>query len=485
MDASTPPQHFDLCIIGAGSGNTIVDERFDDQRVAIVDQGIGERGSFGGTCLNAGCIPTKMLVHPATLASGAVDAQRLGVDLQFRGADFRAIQRRIFERIDAIADAGLAWRRQSANVTVFRRAGRFLDAHTLQVGRERITADTFVLAAGSRPVLPDVRGIDDRDLASMIHTSESIMRVPELPKHLIIVGGGYEGAEFSHIFAGLGSEVTTVMRGTAALRWEDEAVSQRFTELLARRVTLRLNQSPVAVEAAVRGGIVLTTRDVDGIEYLYHGDALLFATGRVPNGPLMRLQEAGVALDDKGFVIVDEHQRSSVPHIWALGDICSPWMLKHVANAEARTVQHNLLHPDDLISTDHRFVPHTVFSQPQVASVGMTEQDLRNCGARYVAFTQQYGDTAYGWAMDDHEHFCKLLADADTGQLMGAHIIGPEACSLLQPLVQALSFGLDTTRLARGQYWVHPGLPEVVENALLGLESRRLEFLAAENGANR
>lgn len=484
MDASTHPRHFDLCIIGAGSGNTIVDERFDDQTVAIVDQGVGERGSFGGTCLNAGCIPTKMLVHPATLANSALEAQRLGVDLAFRGADFHAIASRIFKRVDAIADSGLAWRRQSANITVFQRAGRFVDAHTLQVGREQITADTFVLAAGSRPVLPDVRGLDDRYLASMIHTSESIMRVPELPKHLIIVGGGYEAAEFGHIFPGLGSEVTMVIRGDTALRWEDEAVSQRFTELLTRRLTLRLKQSPVCVEAAVRGGIVLTTRDGDGIEYLYHGDALLFATGRVPNGQLMRVQEAGVALDDRGFVVVDEHQRTTVPHIWALGDICSPWMLKHVANAQARTVQHNLLNPDDLIGTDQRFVPHTVFSQPQVASVGMTEQDLRNCGARYVAFTQQYGDTAYGWAMDDHDHFCKLLADADTGQLMGAHIIGPEACSLLQPLIQALSVELDTTKLARGQYWVHPGLPEVVENALLGLERKRQEFLAAKKETN-
>jgi len=158
-----------------------------------------------------------------------------------------------------------------------------------------------------------------------------------------------------------------------------------------------------------------------------------------------------------------------VEGIYALGDLSSPRQLKHVANHEARVVRHNLLHPDDLISSDHRFIPQAVFSGPQLAWVGRTEQDLREAGVRYVTATREYGDVAYGWAMEDTDHFVKVIADPDTGLLLGGHVIGPDAANLVQPLIQAMSFGQDARSLARGQYWIHPALAEVVENALLDL----------------
>ncbi|MDX6320902.1 MAG: mycothione reductase, partial [Propionibacteriaceae bacterium] len=168
-------------------------------------------------------------------------------------------------------------------------------------------------------------------------------------------------------------------------------------------------------------------------------------------------------------VVVDEHQRTTADGIFALGDVSSHYQLKHVANHEERVVQHNLLHPDDLMASDHRFIPHAVFSEPQVASVGLTEQQAKNDGVRYVSAVQNYGSIAYGWAMEDTEHFAKLLADPATGQLLGAHIIGPQASSLIQPLIQAMSFGLPAQEMARGQYWIHPAMAELVENALLAL----------------
>ena len=158
-----------------------------------------------------------------------------------------------------------------------------------------------------------------------------------------------------------------------------------------------------------------------------------------------------------------------MPGIWAMGDVSSDHLLKHVANAEMRTLQHNLLHPGDLWETDHRYVPSAVFSSPQVATVGATEEQLRAWGRPYVASTQRYADVAYGWALEDETHFVKLLADPGTRHLLGAHIIGPQASSLIQPLIQAMSFSLPVDQMARGQYWIHPALPEVVENALLGL----------------
>ena len=172
------------------------------------------------------------------------------------------------------------------------------------------------------------------------------------------------------------------------------------------------------------------------------------------------------------MVRVDEHQRTTADGVWALGDVANHWQLKHVANHEARIVQHNLLHRDDpeaMWSARRDAVPSAVFSSPQVGSVGLTEQEARRLGVAYVAAHQNYGSTAYGWAMEDTTSFAKLLADPATGRILGAHFLGPQASNLVQPVVQAMSFGQRAHDVARGQYWIHPALMEVVENLLLAL----------------
>jgi mycothione reductase len=169
-------------------------------------------------------------------------------------------------------------------------------------------------------------------------------------------------------------------------------------------------------------------------------------------------------------VVVDEFQRTVVDGIFAFGDISSEHQLKHVANHEARVVQHNLLHAGNRIESDHRFVPHAVFSAPQIASVGLTEEEAVEQGIQYVVGREAYADIAYGWAMEDTTGFAKILADPDNGQILGCHVIGPQASSVIQPVIQAMSFGLDAHTMARGQYWIHPAMPELIENALLNLK---------------
>jgi mycothione reductase len=457
-------RHFDLCVIGSGSGNSIIDERMDAWKVALVD---GQEW-FGGTCLNVGCIPTKMFAHPADLAESARHAARLGVDAGAVTVRWNDVRDRVFGRIDPIVASGEAYRRDSTNVALYRERAHFVAPKVLAVGEERISADRFVIAAGSRPRIPEVPGIDDPALADRIHTSDSIMRLAALPKSLIIVGGGLVAAEFAHIFAAYGTQVTLLHRGQVLLRHEDEAVSRRFTDLLSHRVVLRLGQQLASVED-VGGGIEVGTTDDDGIEYYFEAEHVLLATGRISNADTLDLGATGVEVGEDGLVRVDEHQQTTADGIWALGDVSSPWQLKHVANHEARVVQHNLLRPDDLMASDHRFVPHAVFSGPQVASVGLTEQACREQGVRYAVGQRDYGSVAYGWAMEDTDHFAKVIADPETGQLLGAHIIGPDAANLIQPLVQAMSTGLDLSTMARGQYWIHPALAEVLENALLAV----------------
>ncbi|MFC7328287.1 mycothione reductase [Marinactinospora rubrisoli] len=461
--------HFDLVIIGSGSGNSIVDGRFADRKVAIVEKGVGPQAAYGGTCLNVGCIPTKMFVHTADTARAPQHGAVLGVDLTLRGADWPAIRDRIFGRIDPLASGGERYRATgSDNVTLYRGTARFVGERRLAVETAEeavtITADQVVVAAGSRPVIPDVPGLDQ---ALGYHTSDSVMRMDRLPRRMTILGSGFIAAELAHVFSALGVEITVIARGGVLLRHEDAAVARRFTELARERWDVRPHRK-----------LLRATRDADTLLLDLEGpqgaetlrtDELLVATGRRPNSDLVDAAAGGLALHADGRIAVDERQATSVPGVWALGDVSSPWQLKHVANHEARTVQHNLLHPDDPRTSDHRYVPHAVFSSPKIAAVGMTEQEAQAAGRDYVTSAREYSGVAYGWAMEDTTSFVKLLADPGTGELIGAHIIGPEAPTLIQPLIQAMSFGLDARSMAKGQYWIHPAMPEVVENALLDL----------------
>ena len=455
--------HFDLAIIGSGSGNSVVDDRFSDRKVAIL-----EKGTFGGTCLNVGCIPTKMFVYPADLAASVDHARELGVDLHLDGVRWGAIRDRVFRRVDPISVAGRNYRAERLeNVTLFEGHARFTAPRTLDTGTgATITADQVVIATGSRAVVPDIEGIEQVEH----HTSDTIMRIDALPERLAIIGGGFVAAEFAHVFGSFGSRVTLLVRSHALLRDEDEEVSRRFTALARDRWDVRLRTTASKVER-YDGGIRLHLDAPDGPEVL-DVDTLLVATGRSPNSDWLGLDRAGVEVDEDGLVVVDEHQHTTAEGVWALGDVSNRFQLKHVSNHEARVVQHNLLHLHDRdawVRSDHHAVPSAVFTRPQVASVGLTEQEAREKGVRYVTARQMYADTAYGWAMEDRTGFAKALADPDTGRLLGAHVMGHQASTLLQPLVDAVAHGRTAQEVARGQYWIHPALMEVVENLLLNV----------------
>jgi mycothione reductase len=451
--------HFDLAIIGSGSGNSIVDGRFEDKRVAML-----EDGTFGGTCINVGCIPTKMFVYPADLARSAMSGPRLGVQTSFEGARWREIRDRIFGRVDEVSVSGREWRLQNPHVTLFEGHARFVDAHTLDTGTgETITVDQIVLAAGSRPTMPDIEGLDDVPS----HTSDTIMRIDELPRRLLILGGGYVATEFAHIFGAFGTHVTIVNRSPALLRTQDSEISERFTEIAQDQWDVRLDTQVSKIER-YDGGARAHLSDGATVD----ADMVLVAMGRRSNADGLDLDRAGVLVDDEDVIVVDDHQRTNVEGIWALGDIANHWQLKHVSNHEASVVQHNLLHLDDPSSwrrARRGAVPSAVFSSPQVASVGITEQDAVARGVDHVVGRQAYGDVAYGWAMEDTTGFAKVLADPETGRILGAHLLGAQASNLVQPIVQAMSFGQTAHEIAEEQFWIHPALMEVVENLLLAL----------------
>lgn len=450
-------RNFDLMIVGTGSGNSVIGPEHDDWDIAVV-----EKGRFGGTCLNVGCIPSKMFVYTAEMAELAADSGRLGIRTRFEGADWPAIRDRVFGRIDPIAAGGKTYREELPNITVYAEEGRFVGPKQVAVGDEVITADKIVIAAGGRPTVPPVPGLADCGY----HTSDTIMRLDDLPERLLVIGAGYIAAELGGVMGALGSQVTFLLRGDTFLRREDHDISSRFTSAYAHRFEVRTH---TRLESAHRHGgeVVIKLTDRDGATHEVRGDQLLVATGRRPNSDKLQVETAGITVDNRGFVITDSQLRTNADGVWALGDITNPVQLKHVANHEARVVRHNLSNPDQPATVDHRFIPHAVFGYPQIASVGLTEQECQGRNIPYISHVQPYSAAAYGWAMEDTDSVAKVIAHAETRRLLGAHIIGPQAPTLIQQLIQGMHFDLTVDQMARGQYYIHPALPEVVEQALL------------------
>ena len=453
---------FDLIIIGSGSGNSIPNY-LSDWKIALV-----ERSVFGGTCLNKGCIPSKMFVLPADVAHQASDSSKLGISTSFHSVDWPAVRDRVFGRIDPIAAGGEEYRATGTpNVTlvrgtaVFETSGSVYITDGLDQGR-RLTAPKFLLAAGARPVMPPIEGLD----LVRHHTSDSIMRLATFPRRLGVIGGGFIAVEMGHVFSGFGSEVHMFNRSDRLLRAFDGEIARRFTDVFANRVDLHLGCIPERVEQRDSGSIVMYCHE-NGEPIQIEVDELLIATGRRPNSDLLDAEAIGLATHSDGRVVVDEAMRTSIEGMYALGDLANSYQLKHLANAEAKVAFWNLAHPDDARQVSYKAVPSAVFSDPQVATVGLTEEEATARGIPFVVGRRDYGGTAYGWALEDSTSFAKVMVNPETGLLIGAHIMGPQAASLIQPIIQAMQFDQTAQELAHDVLYIHPALTEVVENALL------------------
>jgi mycothione reductase len=451
-------EQFDLIVIGAGSGSeVVVAAAAEGWRVAVVDS-----GPFGGTCLNRGCIPSKMLVHVADVARTVRRARLFGIQARIETIYWPFIVERVFAEIDAEAAGIERANRQAQTVEVVKGDGRFVAEKQLEVDGRMLTAETIVIAAGSRPELPPIEGLKEIPA----HTSDDVMRLERRPDRLLIVGGGYIAAELGHVFEALGSEVAIVNRGPALLTDEDDDVSSRFTQAYSRRFDLRLEAD--ARRVSRRGTQIVLHIERGGKREELTGDAILFATGRVPNSDILAVERAGVELDERGFVRADQYLETNVPGVWALGDIVGEYMLKHSANLEAVHVAHNILHPDDRVPVDYHAMPHAVFGSPQVGSVGLIERKAKEEGVGYVVGAYDYDQTAFGSSIEDHDGFVKVLADPDTREILGCHILGSDAATLIQGVTNLMRSRL-TVDVVRRAIFVHPALPEVVERAFATL----------------
>lgn len=466
---------YDFLVIGAGSGLDVANVAANQgQSVAVV-----EKGSLGGICLNRGCIPSKMLLYHADVLETIERAGEFHIDVDVNDVAFSDIVRAVNEEVAADAASIRQGVDSSARYELFEGRGRFVDERTVDVsggedGGTRIRGETVLIAAGTRPAVPDIDGIETVDYL----TSTEALELETPPEHLVIVGGGYIAAELGHFFGTFGSEVTIIGRRPTLLPEADEDVAKAFTERYADRFTVHTGHAATAVSEADDavsiearpydyndGGVV-----VDSDTLTVTGDEVLLAAGRVPNTDTLNLDTAGVETDDRGFIDTDEYLRTTADGVWALGDIVGEYLLKHNANHEAQAVARNIFGGDPQ-PVDYSAMPFAVFAAPEVAGVGAREQELRATDRAYATNTYRYEDTARGDAMKA-EGFVKVLIDLD-GEILGCHIIGPEASTLIQEVVVAMKTGSGTVQDIRNSIHIHPALPEVVQRAFSGRFSQK------------
>jgi len=468
-------EEFDFLVIGSGSGLDVANVAVNQgQSVAVV-----EKGPLGGTCLNRGCIPSKHLLYHADVLETVERADEFEIEATVDEFDFAEIVRKVNEEVQEDAESIRRGLESSSQHELYDGEARFTDERTIEVtgGADdgaRMRADTVLIAAGTRPGIPDIDGIDDVNYL----TSTEALQLESPPDRLVIVGGGYIAAELGHFFGTFGSDVTIVGRRPNLLPEADEEVAEAFTERYADRFTVHTGHAATAVtgddgeitveampyEYGDSGGIV-----EDGEPVTVTGDELLVAAGRVPNSDTLNLDATGVETDDQGFVETDEYLQTDAEGVWALGDIVGEYLLKHSANHEARAAARNIF-GDDPQPVDYSAMPFAVFASPEVAGVGALEQDLRAEGREYATNTYRYENTARGDAMKA-QGFVKVLIDLD-GEILGCHIIGPDASTLVQEVVVAMKSGSGTVQDIRESVHIHPALPEVVQRAFSGQFSR-------------
>lgn len=453
---------FDLIVIGSGAGLDVASAAAQTgMKVAIV-----EKSRMGGTCLNRGCIPSKLLIHSADIAEVIKTAHVFGIQVERFTIDFRKIVDRVNSIIDSDSDDIRKGFNRSENPKLFPLNCTFVDEKTLLVGGDKITSNIILIAAGTRPAIPKIKGLERTNYL----TSDEALRLPRQPKVLTIIGGGFIAAELGHFFGSLGTKINIIQKHKYLIHNEDYEISKKFTEIFSSKYNVCLQCIPERVTKK-NGKFVVSVKRFRSTKYLeIESDQLLLATGRVPNSDTLNLSNTGVIVNEDGYINVDKNLETNVNGIFALGDIIGRYQFRHSANLEAQYAFYNILNYKKKIPVDYRAIPRAIFSSPQMAGVGYTEQELKQSGKKeYVKSIYRYIDTAMGKALEEKEGFVKLLVSKENRKILGCHIIGSQASILIHEVLVAIKSGDGTIDNIAKTVHVHPALSEVIVRAAVAM----------------
>jgi glutathione reductase (NADPH) len=439
-----PRYDFDMITIGAGSGGVASSRRAGayGARVAII-----EELRVGGTCVLRGCVPKKLLVYGAQFADAFADAAGFGWSVPPADFDWPALIAAKDKELDRLNQIYINML-NNAHVEIIDGRGIVVDPHTVEVNGRRITAENILVATGGWPETPKIPGIEH------VISSNEALDLPALPKRIVIVGGGYIAVEFAGIFNGFGSEVVEIIRREQVLRGFDEDIRIYLgQEMRGRGIDIRGGTQVARIEKNAGGYTVITT---DGKQIAT--DLVMYATGRKPNTAGMGLAEIGVKLTENGAVIVDEWQRSTVPNIYAVGDVTDRINLTPVAIAEGRAIAETLYN-NNPVKMDHADVPSAVFSQPPVSVVGLNEDEARKQYGEVDIYQSRFKPMKNTLSGRDERTFMKLVVDARTDRVLGCHMLGVDAPEIIQGLAIAIKCGA-TKKQFDQTVGIHPSAAE-------------------------
>ena len=456
-------KEYDIVVVGSGCGMNIVEESLEHGlSVALVD-----KGPLGGTCANLGCIPSKMLIFPADRIVEIQESGKLGIEAGVNNIDFNAIMgrmRRVVRESREHMRKGLS---NIESLAYYEGEGHFADKNTIEVNGEQIKGKKIFLATGSRPLIPSIKGLESVGYL----TSETLLELEEKPKSLIIIGGGYIAVEYGHFFADMGTAVTMLEMADRLVLSEEPEISDLLRQELGRRMTIHTG---VLAEEVMRSeaGVTVVVNDIKAnARKEFSAEQVLVAVGRRSNADRLNAGRAGVELDKRGFIRVNDYLETTAKNVFAVGDAIGQQMFTHTANREAMLVADNVIH-NQHNRMDYSATPHAVFSHPQIVSVGLTEAAAKQ-KFKVMVGRAKYSDVARGEAMMEQNGFAKAIVAADTGKIVGFHIIGPDAPTLIQEVINAIVAGGDVERIAAGMH-IHPAMPELIVAALNNLSESSL-----------
>lgn len=416
---------YDLCVIGAGSGGVRAARLASAQGLKVA---IFEERYLGGTCVNVGCVPKKLFVYASMFSEEFHDAQPYGwanPKPKFSWETLRANKDKEISRLEGIYKNLL----NNSGASIFRGKASILDPHTVVLGEKSFSSKNILIATGGWPVKPEFPGSE-----YVVHSNE-MFHLEKLPEKIIIVGAGYIGLEFACIFAGLGVEVSVLQRSDRILKSFDEDIQKQVLEQMqAKGVKIHLN---TFVTEVVKKGDSLYEASLNDGESLTAG-LIFFATGRKPLTEGLGLEKLNVALKTNGAIQVNEHYQTSVPSIYALGDVTGNVQLTPVATAEAMVFVHNLLNPHDLKTLDYELIPTAVFCQPNVGTVGLTEEEAISKFQEVDVFCADFRTLKHSLTDNQERTFMKLIVDRQSDRVLGAHMVGHEAGEIIQGIGVAL-----------------------------------------------
>ena len=454
-------KQYDLIAIGTGSAMHVVNgmlEMNPRARVAVID-----KDEPGGICLTKGCIPSKLLLYPAELVRTIETCDRFGIEVKLKKIDFLRIMERMQKNISAEIEIIRSGLQQDPNIDYYPEVGQFVAPYTLQVGDQTITSEKILLATGSKPLIPPIKGLNEVDYL----TSDTLLEIKKLPKRLAILGGGYIAAEYGHFFSAMGSEVTIFGRNPFFLPDEEPEIRALAKRKMSKHMAVLTNHEVTEVQDAGGGKkkiVAMNAHEGRTVERIV--EEILVATGRGPNVDILNPEKGKIEIDENGWIVVDEYLETSLPGVWACGDANGKYQFKHKANYEAFIIYNNAI-LGNRVEVDYHAVPHAVFTYPEVASVGLKESEAvklyKEENVR-IGF-KRFQDVAKGEAMAVEDCFVKVIVEPASNRILGAHIIGPYASILIQEVVTLMYTPSQSALPIMYGMHIHPALSEVVERA--------------------